>query len=274
MSKLVSKKDLKYFNSYRLEKMEQLEDMKEKFDTFKTVVANNNDLYKFKGMTPKDLEGIFFSVLAYKSMKNAICPHLKVGAAVVGMNEYRNIVGLGTGSNRPAVPYDTGNQDFTKGLMVEGHNRGTIHAEMEASVNFLHNQMDYAKDITAYVTFKPCFNCLQTMISYGINHVVVLSTKMLGESNQSDEMYSKNENRELSKEEQSKIEIYRENLIADSGTEVEELKMSSGLFFGYDNYMKIYNENMTLEKVDRFIRNQDKMVMINLGVLAGYLINK
>jgi len=104
----------------------------------------------------------YFMDIAFKVKERSTCPRRQVGAVVVKDNRIK-----GTGYN--GSPSKMQHCDDVGCLMVDGHCKRTIHAEINA---ILECSPEERKDATIYVTSRPCSECAKVIINSGIVRVV------------------------------------------------------------------------------------------------------
>ena len=67
-----------------------------------------------------------------------------------------------------------------------------IHSEESAIMNAKENPLNLPKGATLYVTGKPCINCLQRVINFGITRIVMAARQGTQlENKESDELFDK-----------------------------------------------------------------------------------
>jgi dCMP deaminase len=104
----------------------------------------------------------YFLDIAFRVAERSTCPRRMVGAVVV---KDRRIKGTGYNGSAAGLPHC----DDAGCLLVNGHCRRTIHAEVNALLECSPEERDGA---TIYVTDHPCAECAKLIISSGISRVV------------------------------------------------------------------------------------------------------
>jgi dCMP deaminase len=108
----------------------------------------------------------YFLLLACTVSLRSEDPDIKHGAVIV--NEYNHIIGTGyngpvKGSDNSVIPFHV--RDEKRKWM--------IHAEENAMLNVTQSSSERGSSCRLYVTGRPCNNCLQRMINFGIRFVVM-----------------------------------------------------------------------------------------------------
>lgn len=111
----------------------------------------------------KDWDSYFMDI-ALMVKERSTCPRKKVGALIVKDRRIKS-----TGYN--GSPRGEDHCEDVGCLLVEGHCKRTIHAEVNA---ILESSPQDRKDSTIYVTTKPCFECQKVILGSGISRVVYL----------------------------------------------------------------------------------------------------
>lgn len=104
----------------------------------------------------------YFMDIARKVRERSTCPRLRVGALIV---KDKRIKGTGYNGSPPSFPHC----DDVGCLMVAGHCRRTIHAEVNA---LLECSPEERKGATIYITNQPCMECTKLILASGISRVV------------------------------------------------------------------------------------------------------
>ena len=105
----------------------------------------------------------YFLDLAKVISTRATCDRLLVGAVIV---ENHRILATGYNGSLPRAPHcdDVGH------LMVHGHCKRTIHAEINAIAQAASNGISI-KDSTIYITHSPCLECFKSIVASGIRRI-------------------------------------------------------------------------------------------------------
>lgn len=104
----------------------------------------------------------YFMDIARQVRERGTCPRLRVGAVVV---KDKRIKGTGYNGSPPRFPHC----DEAGCLMIAGHCRRTIHAEVNA---LMECTPDERRDATIYITAQPCMECAKLIVASGITRVV------------------------------------------------------------------------------------------------------
>lgn len=143
----------------------------------------------------------YFLLLAFNVSLRSEDPDIQHGAVIV--NQYNHIIG--TGYNGPVKGSD--NSVIPFGIRDEKR-KWMIHAEENAMLNVTQSSSERGLTCRLYVTGKPCNNCLQRLINFGIKRIVM-----------AERMGSITENEESAS-------MWRE-LVRMSGVEVSGVPMSN-----------------------------------------------
>lgn len=104
----------------------------------------------------------YFLDIAHQVKERSTCPRLRVGAVIV---KNKRIKGTGYNGSPPHFPHC----DDAGCLMISGHCRRTIHAEVNALMECSPEERAGA---TIYITDQPCMECTKLIIASGITRVV------------------------------------------------------------------------------------------------------
>ncbi len=104
----------------------------------------------------------YFMDIAFQVKERSTCPRLHVGAVVV---KDKRIKGTGYNGSPPGFPHC----EEVGCLMIDGHCKRTIHAEVNA---LLECTPEERRGATIYVTAQPCLECTKLIIGSGITRVV------------------------------------------------------------------------------------------------------
>ncbi|HHW03917.1 MAG TPA: dCMP deaminase family protein [Thermoanaerobacterales bacterium] len=104
----------------------------------------------------------YFMDIAFMVKERSTCPRLQVGAVIV---KDKRIKATGYNGSPPGFDHcvDVGC------LMIAGHCRRTIHAEVNA---IMECSPEERKGATIYITAQPCMECSKLIIASGITRVV------------------------------------------------------------------------------------------------------
>jgi dCMP deaminase len=143
----------------------------------------------------------YFLTLAFTVSIRSEDPDIKHGAVLV--NRYNQIIGTGyngpiKGSINDLIPFHT--RDEKRKWM--------IHAEENCILNTTQNPSERGDGCRIYITGIPCNNCLQRIINFGVNEIII-----------ADRMGSITENEETGK--------MREILISMSKTNLKKISMDN-----------------------------------------------
>lgn len=104
----------------------------------------------------------YFLDIAHQVKERSTCPRLRVGAVIV---KNKRIKGTGYNGSPPHFAHC----DDAGCLMIGGHCRRTIHAEVNALMECSPEERAGA---TIYITDQPCMECTKLIIASGITRVV------------------------------------------------------------------------------------------------------
>ncbi len=104
----------------------------------------------------------YFMDIARQVKERSTCPRLRVGAVIV---KGKRIKGTGYNGSPPHFPHC----DDVGCLMIDGHCKRTIHAEVNALMECSPEERAGA---TIYITAQPCMECTKLIIASGIERVV------------------------------------------------------------------------------------------------------
>jgi len=143
----------------------------------------------------------YFLTLAFTVSIRSEDPDIKHGAVLV--NKYNQIIGTGyngpiKGSISDLIPFN----------IRDEKRKWMIHAEENCILNATQNPSERGDGCRMYITGTPCNNCLQRIINFGINEIVI-----------ADRMGSITENEETEK--------MREILISMSKTNLKRIPMDN-----------------------------------------------
>lgn len=109
----------------------------------------------------------YFLKLAMLASERATCPRMHCGCVLV---KNKNVIATGYNGS---IPGDAHCEDVGC-LIVDNHCVRTVHAEMNALVQAA-KRGHAVEGATAYVTNMPCTTCAKSLITAGIQRVVVFS---------------------------------------------------------------------------------------------------
>jgi dCMP deaminase len=112
----------------------------------------------------------YFLNLAFNISTRSEDPNVKHGAVIV--NEYNHIIG--TGYNGPIKGSDNSTIPFH---IRDEKRKWMIHAEENAMLNVTQSSSERGRSCKIYITGMPCNNCLQRVINFGINKIIIADRK-------------------------------------------------------------------------------------------------
>ncbi len=116
----------------------------------------------------------YFKEIVIVASKRSSCKRLKVGAAVVSLDN--RIISMGYNGTLPGFPNDLS-------IVRDGHEQATIHAEVNALLDCARRGAS-CQDSILYTTHFPCLNCFKALASAGVKHV-----KYINDYNNDDLVY-------------------------------------------------------------------------------------
>jgi len=143
----------------------------------------------------------YFLTLAFTVSIRSEDPDIKHGAVLV--NRYNQIIGTGYNG-----PIKGSVNDFIPLHIRDEKRKWMIHAEENCILNTTQNPSERGDGCRIYITGIPCNNCLQRIINFGVNEIII-----------ADRMGSITENEETGK--------MREILISMSKTNVKKIPMDN-----------------------------------------------
>ena len=172
--------------------------MSEHDSLFDQCLSHVNSYYAKK--TRPTWDEYFLSLAFHVSIRSED-PDIKHGAILV--NEYNQIIG--TGYNGPIKGSDNNRIPFH---IRDEKRKWMIHAEENCILNATQNPSERRNGCVMYVTGQPCNNCLQRMINFGIQKIIV-----------ADRIGSITDNEETAQ--------MRQELILMSGLEIQRISTSN-----------------------------------------------
>jgi dCMP deaminase len=133
-------------------------------EELKKSLLNVNEYYK-KIQRPSWDE--YFLNLAFHVSLRSEDPDIKHGAIIV--NQQNHIIG--TGYNGPIKGSDNNLIPFS---IRDEKRKWMIHAEENAMLNVTQSSSERGENCRVYVTGRPCNNCLQRMINFGIKKIIMI----------------------------------------------------------------------------------------------------